>query len=753
MYRFQINASTQKGESIGLVGSIPELGLWDLQRSIPLQTRGDRYPLWWVDLEIDMRQAAAQSGQGRIEYKYVCFGPDGNPKWEALRLNRWLPIEPEYQDCSIVVEGGWFGVAQACPFGYFLNPPAAAPIAPSPNGLKIVVIGSSVALGCNAWLLKGWADHLAQALHQTHGHRLVNASEVGANVSTTIDRFPLVVPPEKPDIVIIALSLGNEGLAYCFPHQRRAVQRRFESGLQQLIKMTRQLGAQPILGGVYPHGEYSPEHYWLLRDTHSRMMHWGVPVLNWLPAVDDGQGRWQVGTSSDPTHPNGEGHRRMFQAIDLNLFQVDADELAKAKQPQPQEIPIYRDDWGFHLFTSPNEKYLRVINTSNHPYRIHPHWQELQSALRHQAGLIPGIYIAKNAAKDALPFFSVRQDGTIETTVEIPAAADLEYHSAFHFFSPNISEILFYDGHLGILKENDHSIRVINESEQEYNIHPMWKEVRSALKVMPSGVYEDLLYPELPFRTMMIGEDGLESRVKAPPRSSILFQYQCPLSAISRIALIPLGDRCAIRMLLYKMEYDGPAFPFDLTRTTNLADVADMIATNFQDMWNPAFLHYSPDAGRIYHTKWTGLSFAHEVDATDDPIRSMTPVYERMRIRYTARSQRFWYTVQHCDKALFIRTGVTNRDCVLDLLEKLKDKCQGKSFRLLLISPQPSEEFADLPNLLHRNLEFNPDRMYEDLGYWMHCTDVMRKILESVGVSSKNLFWCPPKPPKSALPK
>ncbi|MEH2184060.1 MAG: hypothetical protein V7K56_34285 [Nostoc sp.] len=51
------------------------------------------------------------------------------------------------------------------------------------------------------------------------------------------------------------------------------------------------------------------------------------------------------------------------------------------------------------------------------------------------------------------------------------------------------------------------------------------------------------------------------------------------------------------------MEYNGPAFAFDLTRTTNIADVADAIKHGFDGIWNPAFLHYSPDAGRIYHSK------------------------------------------------------------------------------------------------------------------------------------------------------
>jgi hypothetical protein len=590
---------------------------------------------------------------------------------------------------------------------------------------------------------------LERALQQ-YGHQLVNLSEVGANVTRTIERFSSVVAPERPDIVIIALSLGNEGLAYCAPHERRAVQRRFESGLQQLVKMTRKLGARPILGGVYPHDDYEAEHYWLLRDTHDRMLSWGVPILDWLDAVDNGNGRWKSKMSFDPAHPNTFGHRLMFQAIDPSLFAIDKDELAKDKQSLwlSDEVTIYSDRTGFHVSAHIEEKCLRIVNLSQASYTIAPYCQELQTALQLKAGLISGIYVVKNAQPGTLPFFAVQEDGRIETTLSISPGADLEYTSAFSLFSPSNSQLLFYDGHLGILQEDDLHIRIVNESDREYNIQPMWTEVRSALKAVLSGIYEDPLHPDTPFRTLMIGRDGLESRVKAPPRSAILFQYKCKLSDISRVAILPLGDRCAVRMLLYKMEYDGPAFPFDLTRTTNIGDVADAIANRFYDMWNPAFLHYSPDAGRIYHSKWSGLSFAHEVEDSDDPIYDMSPVYERMRVRYSARSERFWYALQHCGEALFIRTGISDRRGGIDLVEKLEEQCQGKPFQLLLLSPQISNEFSGISNVLHYNLELNPDRMYEDLGYWMNCTEVMRGILDSLGVSSKNLFWCPPQIPK-----
>ncbi|MEH1898023.1 MAG: DUF1796 family putative cysteine peptidase [Nostoc sp.] len=755
MYRFQITAYTQTGESIGVVGSTPELGLWDINKCVHLRTSGDRYPLWWADIDIQelgnvSRQATSCLRQ-RVEYKYVRLDANGNARWESLfDTNRWIPIDSKDRSSTIIVDDGAFGYLQPYPFGYIEKSAVKMPVEEGADRLKIVVIGSSVALGHKAWFLKGWVWLLAEALQQKYGHQLVNVSEVGADVSRTIARFGSVVTPEQPDIVIIALSLGNERLAYCRPNERRTVQRRFESGLQHLVKITRDIGAIPILGGVYPNGDYSLEHYWLLRDTHKRMLSWDVTVLDWLVAVDDGQGRWKAGISFDPAHPNTVGHSLMFQQIDQHLFDIDKDELANEKQRcrQPNEFPIYFDNAGFHISVCIEEKHLRIVNPSQYSYTIAPYWQELQTALQNRAELIPGIYIAKSVKPGTLPFFAVQEDGAIATTVNIPPGADLEYSAAFNLFPPNNSQVLFYDGHLGILQADKQHLWIINESDNEYNIQPMWTEVCNALKAMSSGVYEDPLYPDAPFRTMMIGKDGLESRVKAPPKSAVFFQYKCKLSDISRVAILPLGDRCAVRMMLYKMEYDGPAFPFDLTRTTNIGDVADAIEHGFDDMWNPAFLHYSPDAGRIYHSKWSGLSFAHEVEEKDDPTNDMFPVHERMHVRYTARSERFWYALQHCDKVLFVRTGISDRGGVIDLVNKLQKQCQGKPFHLLLLSPQSDDEFLDLPNVLHYNIEFNPDRMYEDLGHWMYCTEVMRRILESLGVSSKNLFWCPPKIPK-----
>ncbi len=757
MYRFQVKAPTQNGEMIGIVGSISQFGLWDIKKYLPLRTSGDRYPIWWVDVEID--PLTLPDSEEKIEYKYVRIDANGKFQWECEKeTNRWIPIEKEHigsKTSTIIVDDLAFGNVHPCPYGYLENAiasePESSPEKDPQNGLKVLVLGSSVAMGCSAWLLNGWANQLGLTLKEKFGHQLINRSQLGANVTSAIERFASVVVPEKPDLVIISLSLGNEGLAYCRPHDRRAVQRRYESGLQQLIKMTQDLGAIPVIGGLYPNGDYNPEHNWLLRDTHHRMLRWGVPILDWLDVLDDGDGGWKSGISLDIAHPNTAGHKLMFEAINLDIFQVDRErrsqEQAVKSHSSTSEISIYGDKYGFQVFANPEAQTLRIINNSEYAYNITSTWKELQEALKRKADLTFGTsYIAKNDELGTVPLLSVGFNGSIENTVKIPIGVDLQYCSALKFFAPQNAEILYYDGHLGILKEGDHTIRIINESEEEYNIHPMWKEIRAALAAMPAGVYHDPANPEAPFRTMMIGEQGLESRVKAPVKSTMLLKYKCKLSEINRIAILPLGDRCAARMLLYKMEYDGPAFPFDLARSTNLGDVTDMVVNDFKDMWNPAYLHYNAIDNRIYHSKWSGLSFGHEVEDTDDPANNMQPVHERMRVRYSARAKRFLYTLEHCDEVLFVRTGVTNRDYVLDLIEKLTVKCKDKPFRVLLISKQTSDEFRDIPNLLHYDLHFSPDWMYDSQDYWMECTKTMKEILESLGISSQNLFWCPPNP-------
>jgi lysophospholipase L1-like esterase len=741
MYRFQIGAYTRPGESIGLVGNIPELGNWDPAHCRRLYTQSDRFPLWWTELDLP----PPEGDRIQVAYKYIHISADGQICWEAPGENRWVPLETDVASAgsTLVIDDGVFSYIQPYPISYFDPPLPEHP--PASEGCKVLILGSSVAAGHRAWRHQGWAQQLAHTL-QHRGYRVINRSEPGASVTRTIARFAEVVVPEQPDIVILSLSLGNEGFAHCSLQERWAIQQRFEQGLRRLVALVQAVGAQPVVAGLYAHSDYSWEHCPYLRDTQQRMQTWGVPVIDWLGTVADEQGRWLPKMSADPAHPNTLGHQQMYGAA-IALFDQQP-QLGRDRPATPPPQTLYRDDAGFQI-TLDGTGQLEIRNASDHDYSLTPTWTALQAHLR-QAHLIPGLYLSTQPQATPPPFLVVQGDGAIATPLVFPAQSHATYQAAYRVPAPDQSTLLFYDGQLGIVKQDDQRLWVLNESEHEFNIHPMWQTVRQLLRAMPMGVYGDPLYPDAPFRTMMIGPEGLESRVKVPPYSALLLQYQCTLQDINRVAILPLGDRCAVRMMLYKMGYDGPAFPFDLTRTTRISDVADIISSRFTDMWNPALLHYSPEAGRIYHQKWTGLSFAHEVEDTDQPQIDMSPVYARMKRRYKARSDRFWYTLQHCDKVLFVRTGWADRLGVMDLVEKLTAHCQGKPFRLLLLSPQDSMEFADLPQVLHYNQEFNPDRMYADLDHWLYCTNILRGILDSLGISSKNLFWCPPHIPTPA---
>lgn len=740
MYRFQVRAHTQPGEYIAIVGSVPKLGMWSPAQALPLTTNPDIYPLWQIELD----PTHLVHAENRLEYQYLHIKPPNKVEWESKLKNRAVPIEPTPE--LLVIDNGYWGTIEPYAYSYYEYGTAPLILPQREGSLKIVVVGSSVAAGCSAWKLRGWAWLLQQELQRRFGHQVLLHAKLGANVTNIIDWFPDLVANHRPDIVIVALSLGNEGLASAPSYEYKAIQRRFESGLQKLLDMTRGIGAVPMLGGVYPNGHYNQDHYNILLETHHRMLCWEVPVFNWLGALDNGQGRWKPGISFDHAHPNSEGHRLMFAAIPLELFDLNRAQLQeKQKQPLPDKVPVFSDEQGFHLLVNPQNKALRIINATRYPYVISPAWRELQEAVQTKANLLPGIYTLNHPNHNMPLSFFVRGDRTIETVLEIPPGTDSEYAATFHLFAPKACQILYYDGQLGLLKESDQRLRILNETDHEYNIHPMWQEVRSALKAMPPGVYKDTLEPEAPFRTMMIGKEGLESRIKARPKSSIIYEYRSPLSAISRVGIIPLGDRCAVRMLLYKLELDGPAYPFDLTRTTILSDVADIIANRFENMWNPDYLRYNPFEKRIYHTKWSGLSFAHEVEEND---QNMYPVFERMKMRYSNRAARFWYTIKHANELLFIRTGVADRNSVIDMVQKLEQICGNKPFRFMLISLQDARDIVDIPHVLHYCFDFNPDRMYNDEHYWRECAKTMGSILESIGVSSKNLFWCPPKVPK-----
>ena len=222
---------------------------------------------------------------------------------------------------------------------------------------RIALWGSSVPNGTGDELdLGGYTGRLRQLL-EPRGWEVLNVSRGGDNTLTITPRFEpegaadpdtRYLTPVDPGYVVIALSLGNEGIKRCALGQepnpaprpgcspsrdgQDAIARQFTDGLQRLIKRARDNGIVPIVGLTYARGDFDEVEYAHTRRANIVINSWDVPSVNLLGAIDDGYGRWARAFFPEPIHPNAAGHTEMFHAFVPTLF----DALAAGK-PTPEK--------------------------------------------------------------------------------------------------------------------------------------------------------------------------------------------------------------------------------------------------------------------------------------------------------------------------------------------------------------------------------------------------------------------------------
>ena len=216
---------------------------------------------------------------------------------------------------------------------------------------RIALWGSSVPNGTGDELeLGGYTGRLRQLL-EPRGWEVLNVSRGGDNTITITPRFEPEGDPEPstryltpvdPGYVVIALSLGNEGIKRCALGQdpapgprvgcspsrdgQHAISRQFLDGLQRLIKRARDNGIVPIVGLTYARGDFDEVEYAHTRKANIEINSWDVPSINLLGAIDDGYGRWARGFFPEPIHPNAAGHTEMFHAFVPTLFDAIAND-------------------------------------------------------------------------------------------------------------------------------------------------------------------------------------------------------------------------------------------------------------------------------------------------------------------------------------------------------------------------------------------------------------------------------------------
>ena len=312
MYNFFVVANLSANQRLALCGAADVVGGWDENKAVelhPVGAGGSGGLQNWT-AQVNM----SSIGFRYFEYRYIKLNENGKVDWEGGdNRNVWVVPHVNY-----TLNDGAFGHPLVV-----ASPSNRGPSLPRPSGqgLRVAICGSSVAFGWRSPKDEGWSTLLANALKERYGHQTVNVAVHGYDTKKQRANFNRLVASVKPDVVVIGLSLANEGLSWGSPRHWRVVARSFQNGIRALLSDVAAINAVPVLGDVYPHGNYWARlQQKLLQDTHKMLLNLSVPVLGWLDALDNGEGRWRMGHMDDPGHPNGLGHQTMFNAIDLAVF-------------------------------------------------------------------------------------------------------------------------------------------------------------------------------------------------------------------------------------------------------------------------------------------------------------------------------------------------------------------------------------------------------------------------------------------------
>eukprot|EP00913_Durusdinium_trenchii_P029961 g28076.t1 len=176
------------------------------------------------------------------------------------------------------------------------------------------------------------------------------------------ERLKDAVAHLKPDIIIIALSLGNEGLAHC---------------LLDLISMALSMDAMPVLGGVYPNNDYNAETYAMLKDGSVGSK---GPKRSCRGRLEP----WQHGM-----FPFSSGFQSLRMGTGGGRTDMGRVLLLKKQSGAATGPPVFEDGRGFSVVLCRGA--ISIRNKTTHEYVVSADVQELSEALV-AAGLRPGIY-------------------------------------------------------------------------------------------------------------------------------------------------------------------------------------------------------------------------------------------------------------------------------------------------------------------------------------------------------------------------
>lgn len=237
---------------------------------------------------------------------------------------------------------------------------------------RIAVFGSSVAFGTGDEDGKEGYTGLLRAMLAPKGWEVLNQSRGGDTTKLLATRWvPAGTPdprtryllPVNPGYVIIGLSLANEGIFEAgATEEKDAVFRQYADGIRGFIAKAREQRIVPIVTLCYPRLVYTPVEYEYIRRVNILQNSWDVPTVNFLGAVDDGNGRWARGFMFNDKHPNRSGHQELALTFVPTLFEA----LEKGK-PTPSKPAA---DRGFARVSASSAPLTFTPESTMHPFAI-----------------------------------------------------------------------------------------------------------------------------------------------------------------------------------------------------------------------------------------------------------------------------------------------------------------------------------------------------------------------------------------------
>lgn len=201
--------------------------------------------------------------------------------------------------------------------------------------MKIVYFGSSVPYGFGATKNFGYTSMFTRILQQRAANGAgkqwhpVNKSVGGDNTLRLMARWHRDFVSQHAKYVLIALSLGNEGL-----HEKgKSMYDQFKTNLPKLIAMARDSGYIPVVTNCYTRNDFNEQDYYYTKQIDLWIHTLDVPSVNLLGGIDDGTGKWAPGYWYNDGHPNDIGHLELAYTIVPSLF----DALSNGK-PLPKFV-------------------------------------------------------------------------------------------------------------------------------------------------------------------------------------------------------------------------------------------------------------------------------------------------------------------------------------------------------------------------------------------------------------------------------